>query len=129
MMNVLSLQNVVKAYANHVAVNNVSFDVKAGSIFGLLGPNGAGKTSLIRIITTITAADSAACRARAGRRSRHAGPRSRAAPRRSRRRPLRSLRGQMRMRRSSRAAQQPLRADRSRQPAWFISERCARQRS
>lgn len=57
-MNVLSLQNVVKAYANHVAVNDVSFDVKAGSIFGLLGPNGAGKTSLIRIITTITAADS-----------------------------------------------------------------------
>lgn len=57
-MNVLSLQNVVKAYANHVAVNDVSFDVKKGSIFGLLGPNGAGKTSLIRIITTITAADS-----------------------------------------------------------------------
>ncbi len=57
-MNVLSLQNVVKAYANHIAVNDVSFDVKAGSIFGLLGPNGAGKTSLIRIITTITAADS-----------------------------------------------------------------------
>ncbi len=57
-MNVLSLQNVVKAYSNHIAVNDVSFDVKAGSIFGLLGPNGAGKTSLIRIITTITAADS-----------------------------------------------------------------------
>jgi len=57
-MNVLSLQNVVKAYANHIAVNDVSFDVKKGSIFGLLGPNGAGKTSLIRIITTITAADS-----------------------------------------------------------------------
>jgi ABC-2 type transport system ATP-binding protein len=57
-MNVISLQNVVKAYANHIAVNDVSFDVKAGSIFGLLGPNGAGKTSLIRIITTITAADS-----------------------------------------------------------------------
>lgn len=57
-MNVLSLQNVIKAYSNHIAVNDVSFDVKAGSIFGLLGPNGAGKTSLIRIITTITAADS-----------------------------------------------------------------------
>jgi ABC-2 type transport system ATP-binding protein len=57
-MNVLSLQNVVKAYHNHIAVNDVSFDVKAGSIFGLLGPNGAGKTSMIRIITTITAADS-----------------------------------------------------------------------
>ena len=57
-MNVLSLQNVVKVYANHVAVDDVSFDVRASSIFGLLGPNGAGKTSLIRIITTITAADS-----------------------------------------------------------------------
>ncbi len=57
-MNTLSLQNVVKAYANHIAVNDVSFEVKPGTIFGLLGPNGAGKTSLIRIITTITAADS-----------------------------------------------------------------------
>lgn len=57
-MNTLSLRNVVKTYSNHVAVNNVSFDVKPATIFGLLGPNGAGKTSLIRIITTITAADS-----------------------------------------------------------------------
>ncbi|MBK9737669.1 MAG: ATP-binding cassette domain-containing protein [Saprospiraceae bacterium] len=57
-MNVLSLQHVVKAYHSHIAVNDVSFDVKAGTIFGLLGPNGAGKTSLIRIITTITGADS-----------------------------------------------------------------------
>jgi ABC-2 type transport system ATP-binding protein len=56
--NVLSLRNVVKAYADQIAVNNVSFDVRSGSIFGLLGPNGAGKTSLIRIITTITGADS-----------------------------------------------------------------------
>jgi ABC-2 type transport system ATP-binding protein len=47
----------VKAYEKHVAVNDVSFEVPAGSIFGLLGPNGAGKTSLIRIITTITRAD------------------------------------------------------------------------
>jgi ABC-2 type transport system ATP-binding protein len=53
----LSLQNVVKTYHNHIAVNDVSFDVKAGTIFGLLGPNGAGKTSMIRIITSITAAD------------------------------------------------------------------------
>lgn len=57
-MAVLSIQNVVKEYAGHKAVNNVSFDVPQGSIFGLLGPNGAGKTSLIRIITRITAADS-----------------------------------------------------------------------
>jgi ABC-2 type transport system ATP-binding protein len=54
---ILSLENVVKTYEKHVAVDGVSFDVPKGSIFGLLGPNGAGKTSLIRIITTITRAD------------------------------------------------------------------------
>ena len=57
-MNILELQNVVKTYDKHVAVNDVTFNVPKGSIFGLLGPNGAGKTSLIRIITTITRADS-----------------------------------------------------------------------
>lgn len=57
-MNVLELNNVVKTYEKHIAVNDVSFNVPKGSIFGLLGPNGAGKTSLIRIITTITRADS-----------------------------------------------------------------------
>ena len=58
MENILSLDQVVKDYQQHRAVNQVSFDVPKGSIFGLLGPNGAGKTSLIRIITTITRADS-----------------------------------------------------------------------
>ncbi len=57
-MSILSLKNVVKNYHNHTAVDNVSFEVPKGSVFGLLGPNGAGKTSLIRIITTITMADS-----------------------------------------------------------------------
>jgi len=56
-MSILSLDNVVKQYHNHTAVDHVTFDVPKGSIFGLLGPNGAGKTSLIRIITTITGAD------------------------------------------------------------------------
>lgn len=56
-MNILSLQNVVKRYHNHTAVNHVSFDVPKGIVFGFLGPNGAGKSSLIRIITSITAAD------------------------------------------------------------------------
>lgn len=57
-MAILQLDNVRKTYQQHVAVDNVSFSVPEGSIFGLLGPNGAGKTSLIRIITTITRADS-----------------------------------------------------------------------
>jgi ABC-2 type transport system ATP-binding protein len=55
---VLSLQNITKKYHNHLAVNNVSFDVEKGKIFGLLGPNGAGKTSIIRMITSITQTDS-----------------------------------------------------------------------
>lgn len=57
-MSILSIQNVTKKYHNHTAVDDVSFDVPNGAIFGLLGPNGAGKTSLIRIITTITRPDS-----------------------------------------------------------------------
>ncbi|GJM35147.1 MAG: ABC transporter ATP-binding protein [Saprospiraceae bacterium] len=57
-MNILTLEDVVKQYDKHTAVDHVSFAVPEGSIFGLLGPNGAGKTSLIRIITTITRADS-----------------------------------------------------------------------
>ncbi len=57
-MHILTLDNVVKQYSNHLAVDHISFNIPKGSIFGLLGPNGAGKTSLIRIITTITAADS-----------------------------------------------------------------------
>jgi len=53
----LSVQNIVKQYENHRALDNVSLEIKKGSIFGLLGPNGAGKTSLIRIINQITAPD------------------------------------------------------------------------
>jgi len=54
----LSVKNIVKQYATHRALDNVSLEVEKGKIFGLLGPNGAGKTSLIRIITQITAPDS-----------------------------------------------------------------------
>ncbi len=54
----LEVKNIVKQYANHRALDDVSLRVEKGSIFGLLGPNGAGKTSLIRIINQITAPDS-----------------------------------------------------------------------
>lgn len=53
----LQVQNIVKDYAGHRALDQVSFDIEKGSIFGLLGPNGAGKTSLIRIINQITGPD------------------------------------------------------------------------
>lgn len=54
----LSIKNIVKEYAKHRALNDVSMEIERGKIFGLLGPNGAGKTSLIRIINQITAPDS-----------------------------------------------------------------------
>ncbi len=54
---ILSIQDVVKRYADHTALAGVSLEIPKGKIFGLLGPNGAGKTSLIRIINQITAPD------------------------------------------------------------------------
>src|SRR6187402_2389189 len=54
----LSIQNIVKQYSAHRALDGVSIEVESGQIFGLLGPNGAGKTSLIRIVNQITAPDS-----------------------------------------------------------------------
>ena len=54
----LSLQNLKKYYATQKAVDDVSFDIERGSIFGLLGPNGAGKTTLLRMITGIFYPDS-----------------------------------------------------------------------
>ncbi len=54
---VLTLNAVTKSYGRQLAVNEVSFVVPQGSIFGLLGPNGAGKTSTIRMITGITMPD------------------------------------------------------------------------
>lgn len=53
----LDIRNIVKQYANHRALDDVSIQIPHGKIFGLLGPNGAGKTSLIRIINQITAPD------------------------------------------------------------------------
>ncbi len=54
----LNIQKISKSYANKEALQDISFNIPTGSIFGLLGPNGAGKTTLIRIITGIVGADS-----------------------------------------------------------------------
>lgn len=54
----LQASHIVKRYAEHTALNDVSINVPRGKVFGLLGPNGAGKTTLIRIINRITAPDS-----------------------------------------------------------------------
>jgi ABC-2 type transport system ATP-binding protein len=52
-MPVLELRHLKKYYATQKAVDDISFSIEEGSIFGLLGPNGAGKTTLIRMITGI----------------------------------------------------------------------------
>ncbi len=54
---ILEAKDIVKAYADHVALDHVNINIRENSIFGLLGPNGAGKTSFIRIINQITAPD------------------------------------------------------------------------
>ena len=56
-MVIFEASDIVKNYANHLALDQVSISVPKQSIFGLLGPNGAGKTTLIRIINQITAPD------------------------------------------------------------------------
>ncbi|MDR1602156.1 MAG: ATP-binding cassette domain-containing protein [Tannerella sp.] len=57
-MYFVEIENVVKQYAHHLALDHVNAGIPKGKIFGLLGPNGAGKTTLIRIINRITAPDS-----------------------------------------------------------------------
>jgi ABC-2 type transport system ATP-binding protein len=56
-MNAIEAARIHKSYASHKALNDVSIEVPAGTVFGLLGPNGAGKTTLIRIINQITGPD------------------------------------------------------------------------
>jgi ABC-2 type transport system ATP-binding protein len=51
--NAVSIRHLHHRYGRFVAVDDVSFDVPAGSIFGLIGPNGAGKTTTLRIICTL----------------------------------------------------------------------------
>ena len=56
-MNLIEIKNVSKRFESFVAVKDLSFEVRSGTIFGLLGPNGAGKTTTIRMIVNIFAPD------------------------------------------------------------------------
>jgi len=52
-VDVLTLNNITKYYGRIQALNNVSFSVPAGSVFGILGPNGSGKTTMLGIVMDI----------------------------------------------------------------------------
>lgn len=53
MPQILEVDNLVKKFGDHIAVNGVSFAVEEGEVFGLLGPNGAGKTTAISMLTGV----------------------------------------------------------------------------
>ena len=52
-MDIIKTDNLTKKFDNITAVDNVSFSVKKGEIFGFLGPNGAGKTTTIKMLITL----------------------------------------------------------------------------
>jgi ABC-type multidrug transport system ATPase subunit len=53
----ISVQHINKSFKKVQALNDITFDVKEGELFGLIGPDGAGKTTLFRILTTLLFAD------------------------------------------------------------------------
>ena len=53
----ISISNISKSYKNVKALQDISFEIKEGELFGLIGPDGAGKTTLFRILTTLLFAD------------------------------------------------------------------------
>lgn len=57
-MVAISVQSINKKYGNVHALNNITFEVERGEIYGIIGPDGAGKTSLFRILTTLLLAES-----------------------------------------------------------------------
>ena len=53
----IHISNISKSYKNVKALQDISFHVNAGELFGLIGPDGAGKTTLFRILTTLLIAN------------------------------------------------------------------------
>ncbi|GAA2297541.1 ABC transporter ATP-binding protein [Nonomuraea roseoviolacea subsp. roseoviolacea] len=61
-MKVIEVRNLRKSYPHHVAVEDVSFEVAEGEIFGILGPNGAGKTTTVECVAGLRVPDSGTVR-------------------------------------------------------------------
>ena len=52
-MSIIEIKNITKRFHDKIALDNISFNVNEGEIFGLIGPNGAGKSTLINIMTNL----------------------------------------------------------------------------
>ncbi len=57
-MSILDVSHISKSYGDHKAVDDISFSLEKGSVYGILGPNGAGKTTTIRMVMNIIIPDS-----------------------------------------------------------------------
>ena len=55
-MSIVKVSNVTKRFNDKLVLDNISFEIEEGEIFGLIGPNGAGKSTLINIMTTLVEA-------------------------------------------------------------------------
>lgn len=55
---IIQFKNVVKKYANNIAIDNMNFEVNRGEILGFLGPNGSGKTTSVRLMNGVIFPDS-----------------------------------------------------------------------
>ncbi|MER5263914.1 ATP-binding cassette domain-containing protein [Actinosynnema sp. NPDC002837] len=62
MSSAIEVSGLRKSYGDHVVLDGVDFDVRAGTIFSLLGPNGAGKTTTVNLLTTLAKADGGTAR-------------------------------------------------------------------
>ncbi|RXZ76665.1 ABC transporter ATP-binding protein [Paenibacillaceae bacterium] len=56
-MTIVSMNNIVKRYGNHLALDHIDLEIRAGEVLGLLGPNGAGKTTLIHALAGLIGTD------------------------------------------------------------------------
>ena len=63
-MNAIEIERLTKRFGTYAAVDDISFSVREGEIFGFLGPNGAGKTTTIRLITGVLTPDAGSARIR-----------------------------------------------------------------
>ena len=57
-MAIIEIKNITKRFNDKLVLDNISYEINKGEIFGFIGPNGAGKSTLINIMTSLLVPDS-----------------------------------------------------------------------